>query len=137
MRKGFTLLELLIVVCIIAILAGVGLPTMLNVTKKAKLSEGLLVLGTYREAQFRYAMFNNNYTANCCKKLDVDFTMLKYFSKAKCYAVPIEKEKETIVSIKGKRGLKAQLSINIRGDITCTGKDCTANLQNDKRSQRR
>ncbi|MDD5440850.1 MAG: prepilin-type N-terminal cleavage/methylation domain-containing protein, partial [Candidatus Omnitrophica bacterium] len=48
MRKGFTLLELLVVVVVIAILAAVGLPKLLSVSDKAKMSEGIQIANAFR-----------------------------------------------------------------------------------------
>lgn len=48
MQKGFTLIELMIVVAIIGILAAVALPAYQDYTKRAKLSEGVLAASSCR-----------------------------------------------------------------------------------------
>ena len=49
-QKGFTLIELMIVVAIIGILAAVALPAYQDYTIKAKVSEGILALSSCRTA---------------------------------------------------------------------------------------
>jgi type IV pilus assembly protein PilA len=50
MQKGFTLIELMIVVAIIGILAAVALPAYQDYTVKAKVSEAILAASTCRTA---------------------------------------------------------------------------------------
>jgi type IV pilus assembly protein PilA len=53
-KKGFTLIELMIVVAIIGILAAIAIPNFMNYQCKAKQSEAKTVLGNIRVAQEAY-----------------------------------------------------------------------------------
>ncbi len=59
--KGFTLLELLIVVVMLAVLAGLALPQYLRTVARARESEGWQNLGTLRSAEMRYYAEHGNY----------------------------------------------------------------------------
>ena len=58
LKKGFTLIELMIVVAIIAILAVVAAPKFGQQLKKAKDSKAISLVGTYRSALTMHAADN-------------------------------------------------------------------------------
>ncbi|MFT7638135.1 MAG: prepilin-type N-terminal cleavage/methylation domain-containing protein [Candidatus Omnitrophota bacterium] len=53
-KSGFTLMELLIVIVILGVLAGVALPVYSNMTAKAELAEPIAVMGSLYRSQMRY-----------------------------------------------------------------------------------
>ncbi|GAB6145139.1 type IV pilin protein [Desulfocicer niacini] len=60
-EKGFTLIELMIVVAIIGILAAIAIPNFLNYQCKAKQSEAKSNLGTIRSMQEAYFAEHDEY----------------------------------------------------------------------------
>ena len=69
--KGFTLLELLVVVIIIGILTAIALPQYQRATAKANLTSVISYVKPVAEAQERYFLTNGKYT-NDSTLLDVD-----------------------------------------------------------------
>lgn len=63
-KKGFTLIELMIVIAIVAILATIAIPSYQNYTKKAAISELLQASEPYR-AEVELCVYNTNSPANC------------------------------------------------------------------------
>jgi prepilin-type N-terminal cleavage/methylation domain-containing protein len=81
-RKGFTLMELIIVVIIIGILAMIGLPQFFKTVERARFGEAFEILGAARSAQLRYALQNSaGTTTNDFNNLDIDAFTPKYWGQ--------------------------------------------------------
>ncbi|MCI5763547.1 prepilin peptidase-dependent pilin [Actinobacillus porcinus] len=63
-RKGFTLIELMIVIAIVAILATIAIPSYQNYTKKAAISELLQASAPYR-SEVELCIYNTGANTNC------------------------------------------------------------------------
>lgn len=61
-RRGFTLIELMIVVVIIGILAGLALPRFFDYTRNSKEAEAMPILKQIYTLQERHRAKNNDYT---------------------------------------------------------------------------
>ena len=73
-KVGFTLLELLMVVVIIAILASIALPQYIRASEKARSTEALTALGAIRQSELRYkALSQNGIYTGVVNQLDVEF----------------------------------------------------------------
>ncbi|HLA83982.1 MAG TPA: type IV pilin protein [Thermoguttaceae bacterium] len=77
-RKGFSLVELAVVVIIIGVLAAFGVPRMLEAVERSKASEAFGYLSSVRSAQERYQAKEGKY-AEALTDLDVSQSTPKYF----------------------------------------------------------
>ena len=64
MQKGFTLIELMIVVAIIGILAAIALPAYQDYTKRTHVSEGLTLAGGAKASVTEYFSSQGNFPTN-------------------------------------------------------------------------
>lgn len=84
--KGFTLIELMVVITIIAILAAVGYPSYIESVRKSRREEGKAMLLEMAGQQQRFFTTNNQYTS--------DLTQLGYtspfLSENEYYAISVD-----------------------------------------------
>ncbi|HOV22203.1 MAG TPA: prepilin-type N-terminal cleavage/methylation domain-containing protein [bacterium] len=78
-KKGFTLIELMVVVIIVGILASVAVPLYTAHVKQAKASEGAALVGSVRTAELVYYAQHNTYTDDKTE-LGIDASANKYFT---------------------------------------------------------
>ncbi len=61
--KGFTLLEILIVLVILAVVAGLAIPAYISAVEKSRKQEAIASLSAIRDAEQRFFAINNTYSA--------------------------------------------------------------------------
>jgi len=128
MKKGFTLLELIVVVIIIGILASLGLPQFFKTVEKGRAAEGTSLLGTLRSAQIRYYGEKAAF-ATAVANLDVDYTTPKYFTislQNPAYAEASVVATAVRNAYQQPTGFAYTLTITVSGTIACSGTGCTS-----------
>ena len=78
-RKGFTLVELAVVVVIIGVLAAFGVPRFLQSVERSKAAEAFAYLSAVRTAQERYLAREGTYAVSVTS-LDIQSSAPKYFT---------------------------------------------------------
>ena len=80
MKKGLTLLEIMIVVVILAILAGASYPIYMRSVARARESEGWLFLTSIRSSEFRFYTEHDDQFTGTLPDLDLDATQTPLFT---------------------------------------------------------
>jgi type IV pilus assembly protein PilA len=78
-QRGFTLVELAVVIVIIGVLAAFGVPKFLNSVERSKAAEAFAYLSALRTAEERYQAKEGVYTEDSTK-LDITMQPPKYFT---------------------------------------------------------
>jgi type IV pilus assembly protein PilA len=78
-HKGFTLVELAVVIVIIGVLAAFGVPRFLKSVEKSKAAEAFAYLSAVRSSQERYLAQNGTYATDITT-LDIQYPSPTYFT---------------------------------------------------------
>jgi prepilin-type N-terminal cleavage/methylation domain-containing protein len=108
-RKGFTLVELAVVIVIIGVLAAFGVPRFLKSVERTKASEAFAYLSAVRSAQERYIAKEGVY-ANAITLLDIVQAAPKNFN-----------DPTTIITSSGAGAPKWKLTLSRNSDTSSYG----------------
>jgi prepilin-type N-terminal cleavage/methylation domain-containing protein len=129
-KKGFTLLELIIVVIVIGILASIALPRFIRVAERARISEAKSILDALRGSQMRYLAQWNTYTGTPTL-LDTPVPPARFFTFSPVAAgsgattAPIAQAGRNTVENPGAPFVAYVVTISPDGQLTSTNTDVT------------
>lgn len=139
-KKGFTLIEILIVVLIIGILAAVAVPQYQLASDKAKYAAMMNITRAIADSNERYYQANNKTYATRFDQLDVNIPANSidggdaYFDWGNChlyYQQEVQCTNDT--SLKNQFiKLYDRSTSNLRGGVFCTAKGIEKNTRQDK-----
>ena len=113
-NRAFTLIELIVVIVVVGVLAGLAVPRFSNTIEKSRIAEAINILATLRDAQEVYKLENSAYTATVTN-LDVTIPASKNFMAPETTAGnPLAKIRRNA------DGYDYTLTIDIDGTVKCT-----------------
>lgn len=115
--RGFTLLELLLVVSIIGVLSSLAIPQYLKTVERARMIEAMIILGQLRSAQIRYKAQTGRFTN---KLADLDF------SPTDVSGTPIFEYRDPVTDAKGTT-FDIQARRRTEGGLPAVGTGCADN----------
>ncbi|MBF0595310.1 MAG: prepilin-type N-terminal cleavage/methylation domain-containing protein [Candidatus Omnitrophica bacterium] len=126
-KRGFTLAEIMTVVAILGIMAGLGLPRIFGKLEEARFSEGLSAAQAVYASQMRYSLDHGGAYSDDCSLLDLTVKTANFTNPPTCSS-----SNNPLVSLSRSNGAYTISvtydSVNQKPVFSCP--TCTANLKN-------
>jgi prepilin-type N-terminal cleavage/methylation domain-containing protein len=130
LKKGFTLLEIIIVVIIVGVLASLALPRLFGTVEYSRSAEALASIGTIRSSMERCLLRNGNGNYARCTSFTTQLDIPNPGSEAGAhfaYSFPTASSSGYIIRAirntldNGTSGDQVNLTVNVGGTITKNG----------------
>ena len=136
--KGFTLIELIVVILIVGVLSAITVPQYFRIVEKAKIAEAINVLRSLGASQARYQSKYGVYCTGAimsCGGFDGVVPTLKYFntpaailSGATSPSWKLSLTRNSTVGIYGNYVVTYDVETNAAPAMTCSQSNCSAEL---------